>query len=111
MGSSPAGPLRHLPLLHAKRPLLPACRQRRGDAQLVALLPQTVGEGRAYLEQLGVFVADVKQISLAKLGLSGTPTLILVDGNGIVTEVWVGALAPSKENEVIHRLATERASE
>jgi hypothetical protein len=37
-----------------------------GDAQLVALLPQAVGEGRAYLEQLGVLVADVKAGLLSK---------------------------------------------
>lgn len=85
--------------------------KERGDAQMVALLPQPVGEGQAYLKQLGVSVADVRQVSLVKLGLSGTPTLVLVDGDGVVTDVWVGALAPSREDEVISRLRGERASE
>jgi hypothetical protein len=40
----------------------------------------------------------------------GTPTLILVDGDGKVADAWVGALPPEKENEVISRLRAERAS-
>lgn len=85
--------------------------KERGDTQLVALLPQAVGEGQAYLKQLGVSVADVRQVSLARLGLSGTPTLILIDGNGVVTDVWGGALAPSREDEVINQLRVERTSD
>lgn len=85
--------------------------KERGDTQLVALLPQSAEEGRSYLEQLNITVADVRQASLARLGLSGTPTLILVSERGIVSDVWVGALAPSKENEVLSRLRAERASE
>lgn len=85
--------------------------EERGDTQLVALLPQSAEEGRSYLEQLEITVADVRQASLAKLGMSGTPTLILVNDRGVVSDVWVGALAPSKENEVLSRLRVERASE
>ena len=78
--------------------------KEHGDARLITLIPQTVGEGQAYMKKLGVDISDVRQVSFADLGVSGTPTLILVDGGGKVAEAWVGALKPEKENEVLGRL-------
>lgn len=84
--------------------------KEHGDAKLVALVPQSADEGQSYLKGLGVEVDDVRQASLGDLGVSGTPTLILVDGKGLAADVWVGALTPNRENEVVSRLSTERAS-
>ena len=78
--------------------------KERGGTQLVALLPQGADEGQAYLRELGVDIADVRNVSLGELGLSGTPTLVLVDGGGRVADVWVGALPPDKQDEVLNRL-------
>jgi hypothetical protein len=76
---------------------------------MIALVPQSVDEGQKYLKKLGVGVDEVRQVSMSELGLSGTPTLILVDGSGKIAEVWVGALSADKENEVLSRLRAERA--
>lgn len=84
--------------------------KEHGDAKLVALVPQLASEGQSYLKKLGVEVDDVRQASLGGLGVSGTPTLILVDGKGVAADVWMGALPPNKENEVVSRLSVERAS-
>lgn len=84
--------------------------KEHGDAKLVVLVPQSASEGQSYLKELGVEVDDVRQASLGDLGVSGTPTLILVDGKGVAADVWVGAMSPNRENEVVNRLNTERAS-
>lgn len=84
--------------------------KEHGGATLLALFPQTADQGKAYLQKLGVEIADIRQVSLEKLNVSGTPTLILVDGGGKVAEVWRGALPPQKEEEVIQRLRAEQAS-
>ena len=84
--------------------------REHGDTQLVALVPQAAEEGQTYLRRLGVDVDDVRQVSLGSMGLSGTPTLILVDGDGVVSDVWVGALTTDKESEVISQLRPERVS-
>lgn len=76
---------------------------------MIALVPQTAGEGQAYLKKLGVDINDVRQVSFGGLGVSGTPTLILVDGGGKVAAAWVGALPADKEDEVISRLHPEQA--
>lgn len=72
--------------------------------RLVALLPQSVAAGRAYLEGLGVAVDDVKQAQPGAVGVEGTPTLILVNDAGEVTESWVGKLTHEGEEAVLTRL-------
>jgi len=78
--------------------------KERGNIHMVAVLPQSVEEGRRYLEKLGVEVDDVKQVSLASLGVRGTPTLILVNKDGAVEDSWVGKLPPIQETEVLGRM-------
>ena len=65
-------------------------QQSPNDLRLVAVLPQSVEDGRAYLNKLGVAIQDVVQAPLASVGVSGTPTLLLVDREGSVIESWVG---------------------
>ena len=71
---------------------------------VVAVLPQAVNEGRHYLTSLGVSVADVRQVSLDDLGVIGTPTLILVNKEGVITNAWRGQLPSNKEDEVLNQL-------
>jgi thioredoxin-related protein len=83
---------------------------KRAGARLVAVLPQEIGEGRAYLKKLGVTVDEVRQASLDSIGVAGTPTLFLVDGAGNVTASWVGKLPPAKEDAVLDALIGHDAS-
>jgi thioredoxin-related protein len=76
----------------------------RDSVRLVAVLPQDVSEGRKYLDELGVSVNEIKQSNLESLGVSGTPTLIMVNNEGVVTDSWVGKLPSDKESEVLGRL-------
>lgn len=77
---------------------------QHSNVQFVAVLPDPVDEGKQYLNDLGVPLNEVKQGSLAALGVGGTPTLILVDATGKVAASWVGLLRPNKEAEVLNRL-------
>jgi hypothetical protein len=45
---------------------------------------------------------------LGEIGVRGTPTLILIDGGGVVKQSWVGRLSADEEAEVLSRLHTER---
>jgi hypothetical protein len=51
-----------------------------------------------------VTVDEVRQDSLDSIGVTGTPTLILVNREGAVDGVWVGKLPPEGETEVLGRL-------
>ncbi|PYS89282.1 MAG: hypothetical protein DMF64_18185, partial [Acidobacteria bacterium] len=76
----------------------------QSDTELAAVLPGTVADSRAYLNRLGVPIKDVRQTSLGALGISGTPTILLVNDQGVVTQAWVGRLPTDKEVEVITAL-------
>ena len=80
-------------------------QQRIGrDIQLVAVLPQATSEGQKYLSKLGVSVDEIRQLPLDAIGVRGTPTLILVNNEGVVTESWEGELPADKELEVMRQL-------
>ena len=76
----------------------------RNDIQVIAILPQSPGEGHKYLDELGVPIKDVRQAELSSIPVRGTPTLILVDNKGVVTSSWVGKLPSDKEGEVLSKL-------
>ncbi|MDQ3254940.1 MAG: redoxin family protein [Acidobacteriota bacterium] len=81
--------------------------QKKGNVRLIAVLPQAVDSGRKYLDTLGVAVDEIQQASFSSIGVVGTPTLILVDNAGVVTNEWVGALTTDKETEILNQLQTE----
>jgi hypothetical protein len=76
----------------------------RTDVQLVAVLPQEVAEARTYLDSLNVQLREVRQQPLSSLNVVGTPTLILVNEKGEVTDSWIGRLGTEQEAEVLAQL-------
>jgi hypothetical protein len=79
--------------------------QRQGKSlKVIAVLPQDTQSGQNYLNGLGVAVDEIRQTSLSSIQVSGTPTLLLVDQNGVVKEVWVGKLPSDKESEALSKI-------
>jgi len=76
----------------------------RENIHLIAVLPQASDESKKYLDDLGVTIAEVKQAQLDSIGVHGTPTLILVNNQGVVITSWVGKLSADGEAEVLRRL-------
>jgi hypothetical protein len=79
-------------------------RAKQGNTSFVAVLPQPVDASRKYLSDLGIAVDDVRQLPPNSIGVRGTPTLLLVNKDGVVTDSWRGKLSPDKELEVMARL-------
>ena len=79
-------------------------KERPKDVKLLAVLPQPVEEARKYLDGEGVHVDEVRQASPQSIGVAGTPTLLLVDPRGRVSDVWRGKLQPGDEEKVIAAL-------
>jgi len=72
--------------------------------RMVAVLPQGKEEAASYLKEQGIEADEVISMEVSKLGLVGTPTLLLLDGQNKLEELWVGKLNESQESEVIERL-------
>jgi thioredoxin-related protein len=76
----------------------------RGSIHLIAVLPKASDESKKYLDDLGVAIEEVKQAELDSIGVHGTPTLILVNDQGVVMTSWVGKLSADGEADVLRRL-------
>jgi thioredoxin-related protein len=72
----------------------------------IALFPQSVEQARSYLESEGVRVTEVWQAQPGKLNVQGTPTVLLVDNNGVVQHVWIGKLPASQEKDLLATLGS-----
>ena len=80
------------------------------NTRIMAYLPQSVAEGQKYLGDLKVPINEIYQGQLSSIGVSGTPTLILVNNKGIVKNVWLGKLPPEQEADVLTKTKLESNS-
>jgi len=72
------------------RNLLKAEKSGGSKAHLVTVLPDAEMEATRLLHDAQLDVPMVAPFELRQLHVFGTPTLILVDGKGIVEKAWVG---------------------
>jgi hypothetical protein len=77
---------------------------KNNNIKIIAVFPQPVEVSTAHLAQLGLTGLEIKQAPISVLDTSGTPTLIITNQQGKVTNFWVGKLPPEKETEVINTL-------
>jgi hypothetical protein len=73
----------------------------RETTRTLALFPQSPAESESYLAKLGVSVDEIKQVPLESLRVAGTPTVFIVNREGVVESVWEGKLRSSGENEIL----------
>jgi hypothetical protein len=76
---------------------------RKNDLHLLVLLPED--NSLQYVRNLHLDVTDVKQASFSSYHVGATPTLIYVNSQGIIANVWMGKLTPAIEGEVMNTLA------
>lgn len=73
---------------------------------VLAVFPQSREEARTYLDTLQLSNLNTKQAAINNLDVSGTPTLIIADDKGQITNVWLGKLPPEKQTEVLSLLSS-----
>lgn len=59
---------------------------------LLFAFPSSAASGQAVLSANGIPAKDVRQMDFPKLGVSGTPTVLLISAQGKVDQVWIGKL-------------------
>lgn len=72
--------------------------------KLLALSQFPVDVTKKYLDTLGVPIEEIKQAPFDSIGIAGTPTLLLIDRSGTVTNLWFGRLKQEQEAEVLAQL-------
>ena len=80
------------------------------NVKVIAAFPTGVEDSTAHLKALGLTNVEVRQLPLESLQTSGTPTLILTDDKGEITNYWLGKLTPDKEAQVLEQITERRRS-
>jgi hypothetical protein len=81
--------------------------QKSGTARLIAVFPQDTTAAHKYLDQMGLRVDAVLSSSLSSVRVMATPTILLVDKQGVVTNSWMGRLTATKEAAVLSELKSQ----
>lgn len=74
----------------------------RDDAKIVVVMPEDDNNSTRFLEQL--FSPTSIKINYVTTGVTTTPTAILTDAEGVITDIWKGELSPQKEASVAKAL-------
>lgn len=78
---------------------------KNNGVRLLAVFPQAESISRAYLSSLGVAIDEVHQADFSQLGITGTPTIMIVDSQGKLGASWQGKLSTAQEDDLLGRLA------
>lgn len=81
--------------------LVPAIKSK---VNVIAVLPQPKPEAEAWLHKPGITGTQIAAASPDSIGVTGTPTLLLVDGTGKVKSAWIGRLDEPAQQQVTHAL-------
>lgn len=84
---------------------LGAEQQDGSNTPILAVFPDTAETVKEVVQSEGLKVHALAGVRLERLKVSGTPTLLLVDGRGTVLNTWIGMLSPRQELDVL-RVAT-----
>ena len=76
----------------------------RISTPVIFAFPQSQQEVVPFLADNQLHPDVVLESSLTSLGVEGTPTLLLVDGQGNVTKEWIGKVDQPAENDILHLL-------
>lgn len=84
--------------------LTQAGRQHSAAVSVFAVSSDTAEVLNTFLTKAGVTVDRIIQANPGSLGIPGTPTVLLVDANGIIRERYLGKLGESQEKALLSRL-------
>jgi thiol-disulfide isomerase/thioredoxin len=73
----------------------------QGQVNIVAILPQPQPEAEAYLQHAAIRTTQIISVSLDKVGVGATPTVLLVNEKGKVQAAWVGILDDKGQQQVL----------
>ncbi|QYO65959.1 TlpA family protein disulfide reductase [Leptolyngbya sp. 7M] len=76
------------------------------QTNVIAVFPPKTEEAEIYLKQFGLDSLPVLFAPLEELEVDGTPTIILTDASGKVTNFWIGQLSKEKEREVLRSISS-----
>jgi len=81
-----------------------ASAKRGKTIRVVVAMPQPETEVSRYLSDNNLGVSEGVSVNLSVLGISATPSLLIVNSQGTIEAAWVGMLTAERQNEVVDAL-------
>ncbi len=81
--------------------LAEAQRTSGRETHVVAVFPNQEAEVRQYVQQNRLDLEIAADVDLGALNISGTPTVVLIDGSGRIRDFWLGKLPQDQEQQVL----------
>lgn len=75
----------------------------KGEIKFEVVTKDTKEVSQEYLKKLGLATQQTHQISLRKYGFSGTPTILFIDQNGLLKDMWVGRISEKNIEKVTNK--------
>lgn len=85
-------------------------QMRRKDVRIVAVMAEPAVTNRDFAADASTFADQVIRMPLIKFGVGSTPTLLLVNSRGLVTDEWVGALDDEAQAKVLDEISGRPSS-
>ena len=76
----------------------------QSDIKIIAVFNQPQKDGQEYLTKNGVQINEVIQSDFKNINVRGTPTLMIVNDKGVITDYFVGAVNETREAEILTKL-------
>jgi hypothetical protein len=72
--------------------------------RLLAVLSRATDDGQGYLNEIGLSSLEVVKAGQEQFWIMPTPTLVLVNSEGVISGLWIGELNNERESAVLQRL-------
>ena len=77
-------------------------RQKEIRTHIIFVLPDTKSIGKSDVPENASDSQVFYNVPLRSFGVTGTPSILLIDKSGKIARVWLGRLTPDQENRVIY---------
>jgi hypothetical protein len=84
---------------------LMTARDKGAEMRIVAVFPDKKDEVDTFIRRNELIMDTIDEADLKSINVSATPTIILVDTNGRISNFWIGKLSESDEQEVLNTLS------
>jgi hypothetical protein len=75
-----------------------------GTLHIVAIFPNKTQDVAIYLKENDFSVDTVAEVEFSHLNISGTPSMVLLDNKGRVSDFWIGKLSDGEADKLIGSL-------
>lgn len=77
---------------------------RHTNTKLIAVFPDTSPQPQSYLDEHFVKINEIRKTDFRRLGIRGTPTLVLIKDQGKIVASWIGKLTTEAEENLLQKV-------